>query len=499
MTRRGAAIAVLIAGFAGSAGAQGYRLRLDTRLQVVSFRGLTADSIAAGDTVPGPGGGPATSDGFAVTCSGGDAYCHFFRPGPILHGAPIVTSADLTLWGLGLPGLSARLSGRAAGEMGNDHVWPGTSPEFQLLEGYLDYATPHVTVRAGRQFATSRLGYEGFDGGRLLLRDQARGLELDGYLGWGLTQGAALPVTSPALNPLDDFQPRRRQIVAGAGGGWTGSWGEVHADYLREVDPDVDYFVSERVGVEAVARPPVPGLTLQGGSDWDLAMGEWGSAEGSATYTRSRFSATAGARRYRPHFALWTIWGAFSPVPYHAAFGRVTIRATDWLDVRASSEHYAYSPADVSTALVVVEDAGWRYEVGATASVAPGMTVDGAYQAHFGPGASEAGATGIISYAPDRRLLVTLSGATLQRPLEFRFEESRLKSIGLDVQAGITAALRLGVGGTYYDEDRRHPDAQAFNWNQFRLTAFATIAFGKGADLRGLPPAVRRMPVGERP
>lgn len=489
----------LSAWLAQTAGAQGYRVRIDTRLQVVSFRGLTADSIAATDTVTGPGGGPATLDGFAATCGVGDAYCHFYRPGPILHGAPIVTSADLTLWGLGVPGLSARLAARAAGELGNDHVWPGTSPEVQLLEGYLDYATPHLTVRAGRQVATSRLGYEGFDGGRLLVRDANRGLELDGYFGWGLTQGIALPVTSPAVNPLDDFQPRRRQIVAGAGGGWSSRWGELHADYLREVDPDVDYFVSERAGVQAVVHPPVEGLTLQGGSDWDLAMGEWGSAEGSVTLTRSHFSATAGARRYRPHFALWTIWGAFSPVPYHATFGRVTIRATDWLDVRASGERYAYSPADVSTALVVVEDAGWRYEVGATASVVRGLTVDGAYQAHFGPGASEAGASGTISYAPDPRLLVTVSGATLQRPLEFRFEESRLKSIGMNLEAGVTAALRLGVGGTYYDEDRRHPDAQAVNWNQFRLTAFATIALGKGADLRGIPPAVRRMPVGERP
>jgi hypothetical protein len=148
---------------------------------------------------------------------------------------------------------------------------------------------------------------------------------------------------------------------------------------------------------------------------------------------------------------------------------------------------------------VVVEDRGWRYEFGATASVAPGMTVDGAYQAHFGPGASEAGATATVSYAPVSRVLVTLTGATLQRPLEFRFEESRLKSIGVDLQAGVAAGLRVGVGGAYYSEDRRHPDAQAFNWDQFRLTAFATIAFGKGADLRGLPPAVRRMPVGGRP
>ena len=499
MTQRGLIALALTLVIARSAGGQGYRVRIDTRLQVVSFRGLTPDSIAAADTVPGPGGGPATPDGFAVLCGAGDAFCHFYRPGPILHGAPVVTSADLTLWGLGLPGLSARVSARAAGEIGNDHVWPGTSPEFQLIEGYLDYAMPHVTVRAGRQVATSRLGYEGFDGGRVVVRDANRGLELDGYVGWGLTQGVALPVTSPALNPLDDFQPRRRQLVAGAGGGWTGRWGTLHADYLREVDPDVDYFVSERAGVQVAVRPPVKGLTLQAGSDWDLAMGEWGSAEGSATYTSSRLSATAGAKRYRPHFALWTIWGAFSPVPYHATFGRVTIRATDWLDIRASGERYAYAPADVSTALVVVEDTGWRYEVGATAGVVSGVTVDGAYQAHFGPGASDAGASGTLSYAPDPRLLVTVTGATLQRPLEFRYEESRLKSVGVDLQAGVTAGLRVGAGGMYYEEDRRHPDAQAFHWNQFRLTAFATIALGKGADLRGIPPAVRRMPVGERP
>lgn len=482
-----------------AAAAQGYRLRLDTRLQVVSFRGLTQDSVPVGDTVTGPGGGPATSDGFAVSCGEGDAYCFFYRAGPILHGAPIVSSADLTLWGLGLPGLSAHVAARAAGEMGNDHVWPGTSPRFQLLEGYLDYATQRLTARLGRQVVTSRLGYEGFDGGQLLLRDARRGLELDGYVGWGLTQGVALPVTSPALNPLDDFQPRQRQIVAGAGAGWTGAWGQVHADYLREVDPDVDYFVSERAGIQALLRPPVRGLTLQAGSDWDLAMGEWGSAEGSASYLAGRFSAVVGARRYRPHFALWTIWGAFSPVPYHATFGRLGIRAMPWLDVRASGERFSYEPADVSTALVVVESSGWRYEVGATATLITGVTLDGGYRAEYGPGASEAGATGTLSWAPDPRILVTVQGATLQRPLEFRYDESRVKSIGMDVQASVTPMLRLGVGGVYYAEQRRRPDPQAVDWNQFRVTAFATVALGSGGDLRGLPPSVRRMPDGERP
>jgi len=77
--------------------AQGYRLRLDERLQAVGYRGLQLDSIPVTDTVTGPGGGPATSDGFAVRCPSGGAYCLFFRPGAVRHGAPLVTTADVAL------------------------------------------------------------------------------------------------------------------------------------------------------------------------------------------------------------------------------------------------------------------------------------------------------------------------------------------------------------------------------------------------------------------
>src|ERR1041384_1971342 len=79
----------------------------------------------------------------------------------------------------------------------------------------------------------------------------------------------------------------------------------------------------------------VPGVTVQAGSDWDLAMGQWGSAEVAATYTQARYSGTVGLRRYRPHFELWTIWGAFSPVPYHTWFARGSAHAAAWLDIRS--------------------------------------------------------------------------------------------------------------------------------------------------------------------
>jgi hypothetical protein len=62
------------------ASAQSYRVRVDARAQAVSYRGLAADSIAMSDVVPGPNGGFATPDGYAVQCHNG-VWCYFYRPG----------------------------------------------------------------------------------------------------------------------------------------------------------------------------------------------------------------------------------------------------------------------------------------------------------------------------------------------------------------------------------------------------------------------------------
>lgn len=478
-----------------SASAQGYRLRVDTRVQGVSFRGVTFDSVAVTDTVSGPGGGPGTSDGYAVNCLPGGAYCHYFRPGPILHSAPIVTSADLVLWGFGVPGLSARVSARASGDLSDARLWPGSTPRFQLLEGYLEYAEARLTARIGRHVATSRLGYAGFDGGRVLVRDTRRGLEFDGYLGWGLTNGVALPVTSPALNPLDDFQPRRRQLVAGAGAGWTTGFADVRADYRREVDPGSDYFVSERVAVEAALRP-LSGVQLAGGADYDLAAGWWGSGEASLGYSTRKVRAVVGVRRYRPHFDLWTIWGAFSPVPYRTVQASLSVVATSRLELRGRWERYKFDPAEASTPLFNAKRDGWRWEVGGTITPLPNWMVDGGYRLEFGPGAGAAAVAGSVTYGPSRRLAVTLFGSTATRPLEFRFNEAEVRSYGVDAQLEPTSRVRLGLSVNRYEELHRRPDAAAFDWDQLRASARVAVLFGSHADLRGLPPAIRLLPGG---
>src|SRR5688500_13421607 len=120
MTGRDLVIAVLmIAALGGSAGAQGYRVRLDASSQAVSFRGLLSDSIPVAQVVSGPGGALQTPDGHAVRCGAGD-WCHFFRAGPALLGVPFTTSANLVMWGLGIEGLTVRATGRLLADLGAD-------------------------------------------------------------------------------------------------------------------------------------------------------------------------------------------------------------------------------------------------------------------------------------------------------------------------------------------------------------------------------------------
>src|SRR5215207_3294336 len=240
---------------AANAQAQGYRLRLDAQAQRAAFRGVTQDSILATDAMPAPSGGLQTADGFAVRCSPGNRFCFFFRPGPHLRGGPVVTSADLTLWGFGVRGLSIRVNGRVGFDLGNGEIWPGTEPNGQLIEGYAEYVHRLFSVRGGRQLLASRLGIIGFDGGKASFNPGRYGLEAEAYVGLGLARATAIPLTSPALNPLDEFQPRRRLILAGGAVGWSGRLAEARVDYQREVDRESRHFASERAAVSLDFHP----------------------------------------------------------------------------------------------------------------------------------------------------------------------------------------------------------------------------------------------------
>ncbi len=468
--------------------AQGYRVRLDTRIQGVSWRGLNPGTIPRSEAIQQPNGGFLTPDGHAALC--GEALCTFFTAGPVLRGVPWVSQADISIWGIGVQGLSLRANARWATDLGDAATWPGTEPEVQLLEGYLEYARSGLIARAGRQFLTGRLGAYGLDGARAAVRDAKRGVELVGYLGWGLARGSVLPVTDPALNPLNDFQPRNRQVVAGLEAAVSRGALEARAEYRREVDPSVDYFVSERASASFALRP-VRRLTLAAGGEYDLAFGAVGSADATVTWIGSGYTLTGGARRYRPFFDLWTIWGAFSPIPYYTIHASGSVTPLRSLTLRARGERYKFEDAEVFTPGVSVEDRGWRFESGVTWTPVAQWVLDGSYQAEFGPGASSRGFTGRLTWLPTARFTLSVHGARLQRPLELRFNDAELTALGLEAEYRPHARWRVGVEAVRYDETRDRPDATALDWDQFRLAGRISLLFGTNADRVRLPPAIR--------
>lgn len=476
------------------AGAQGYRVRLDARGQAVSFRGLQADSVASSQVVAGPSGGPQTADGYAVRCATGTTWCYYYRPGDLQQSLPVSTTADLVLWGFGLRGLSLRASGRVITDAGDDGTWPGTEPNAQLLEGYLEYQAGWLALRGGRQLLYSRLQPMGFDGGWARARWDGPSLEFTGYGGWGLDQAAVVPITSPVLNPLDEWRPTKRQLVAGGEVAWRPGTTELRAEYRREVDPELDYFVSERASLSLNAQPS-RSFRLTGGADWNIDYGTLGSADLTLSYLGKGWSASAGGRRYQPYFSLWTLWGAFSPVPYHGVNASAQVRATDWLSLRTRGELYKYEAADVTLSGVDLADDGWRGSVGATLTPSAQWTVDGSYLIDQGPSAPSASWDLSVTWQPTDQLQLGGYGGRLYRPLELRYYDATGTWVGARAAWSFASQMSVWGDGQYFKDERDRPDAAATDWDQVRLRAGVTVTFGSNADRRApLPPARRSLP-----
>ena len=493
--------AAALALWSGPLQAQGYRVRLDTRFQSLSFRGVAIDSVLSTTVVAGPNGGLLTADGFAVSCPEGAAYCTFFRPGLKTSAGPVSSTASATLWGLGVPGLQFHVTARAAGDL-QDASWPGTEPAVQLLEGYAAYSRDFLSFKLGRTHDVNRLGWVGFDGATVEFRPFGRALRVFGYGGRALARSYPLPVTSADLNPLGDplELPNRNQLILAGGVGWFLGPFAGRALYQREDRRGTDATVSERVAADWSLEASQQ-VTLSGGADYNVATDEWGKADVAMNVLTAdrKVRFTAGGRRYRPYFDLWSIWGAFTPVAYTAAGGSAAWRALDGVEVRARGEYYTFDESGTATPLVAGESDGWRGSVSATVLRVTDWSFDLGYEREIGPGASSQSLEAAATYRPSVGLLVTVDGARMVRPLEYRFNDSRLWSYGLRLDYEAARGLRLTADARGYNEERQRDDAANLSWSQMRFNLGAIIEFGSSSDSRRLHPAILRIPEGRRP
>lgn len=290
---------------------------------------------------------------------------------------------ELTAWGFGVTGLSARAFVRARTPLGTEARWPRSDDPVDVLLAHLQWARGAYTIRAGRQETMSGLGFSSFDG--VSLRRRSREAWLEAYTGRSLAQGLRSPAND-ALAGVEDFLPDQGVWLFGAAlGGRAGrSTGTVR--YHRELLTDRSGLASERASVDVATR--TGRLRWTGSLDWDFGLGRVGKGELSATTTggEGRWLFSSVLRRYVPYFSLSTIWGFFEPVAYHEAELRARWSASPTLVGWAAVGWRRYGDAGAIVVLRPLEDTGWRGSAGVGWQWAPAWRSDGAWRLEWGPG-----------------------------------------------------------------------------------------------------------------
>ena len=109
--------------------------------------------------------GPLETGGLIVRCVPGEAFCRYSRGGAgTISAMPLTQDLTVTAWGFGT-GVSLYANVRARASLGDEpDFWPRADDHFDALAAYVEVDRERFRARAGRQWATTGLGFYNFDG-----------------------------------------------------------------------------------------------------------------------------------------------------------------------------------------------------------------------------------------------------------------------------------------------------------------------------------------------
>lgn len=459
---------------------QGFNGTARTYASYIKTRGLALDSLPA-ESVPGQGSQRLLPDGTRATCS--DTQCRYYTSGPDLDFVPLLQDLRLNVW-TGITGLRAFAHVRGRQPLGDAELWPRSDEEFEALSAYVEYARSFYRVQVGRMWQTSGLGFNNYDGGSVVLRLPNR-LDLQVFGGLSLVRGLNQPHRSDLISTVESLAPKEDAYL----GGIHARWRPVPAlaasfTYQRERMVHTEDLYSERVG--GSARLLIKRVAVDMELKYDLASGETNLARlAMSTPLWAGFRGSAEVRKYLPFFELWTIWGAFSPVGYEEARGRL-----DWMSPsgRVSTHAYGsyrkYGETDAEAPEgYTITDHGWRLGLGGQLRVQPQLFLTGEYRYDEGYGASRSGGDVSIRRTFGRDAYLAITGTSFETFSEFRVGSGRV--MGAGIQGGAPLGPATLNGGAMFYKHQQEERPRVLDLNQTRIHLSLEIPIGRDPGMAG--------------
>lgn len=452
----------------GTLVAQSIRITGTTSLRYVELRPLLRDSVTA-DATEGEQLLRQLPDGRVVRCIPGETYCHLTSSGDVASSVPMIHDLDASVWGLGR-GLQffTQLRGRSVLGGGRD-LWPQSDERFELVSLYAELQRERVRVRGGRQWRVSGLGFYNFDGLAAEMR-VTPALQVEGFGGRSLLRGLNDARSGAALESIEPLAPRNTGVLLGLQARYRPTRRlALGALYQLDVRDDRNGLYSELAlfdGALALGRG-----SLEGNLEVDVAAADLNQAR---LHLRSRpfgpYVLFAEARRYRPYFELWTIWGAFSPVGFDEARAGVTWAARQGrLIVRSDVAYRDYGSEGLDGSASGMRQSGWGLGTSILWSPARVWRLDGAYRIESGFGAARWDASAGARREFGDASSFAVHGIVFERLYEFRLDEGTVAGAGAEVTHQLNDRLGVFGGFTLYRHLNRGA-APSIDWNQRRAS-----------------------------
>ncbi|MEQ9568636.1 MAG: hypothetical protein RLN75_00480 [Longimicrobiales bacterium] len=474
--------AVLLATLAlpGTAHAQGFRGWASSSVRLFEMRPLQLDTAAAGEAVEGPDG-RLRIDGNPVRCTVPSVPCTYYRPGS--SETAVVGSQDVgfTAWGFGLTGLSFTGLVRARDRLRGELDWPLADDPFDVLVAYGQLQRGRLRVRVGRQDTPSGLGFSGFDGGAV--RWDGTGWWVEGFGGRSLARGLN-ETRREALRGIEDFVPDQEAYLWGGAAGVRGVPTAGGLRYQREFIADRSGLVAERAALDFATFLP-GAVQLRASADYDVPFDRVGKAHLTLqrAFRDGRVLAEVEARRYVPYFELSTVWGFFSPVPYHEGRLRLSAGLSRTAGLQLSLAARSYGDASVTTVFEPLEDRGWQAELTGRWSAGERVDLQAAWQLDWGASAFLHSLDAAVGVRLTSALQARLTGTTFQQFEAFRLGDGRALGGGASLEWTASERVGLDAGMLLLRQDAGRGGADDV-WNQTRGWFGLRYAFGDDPALR---------------